>query len=321
MKALIFKQFGGPDVLQYADIPAPTTKDNEILIRMKAIGVNFADVYRRKGNYHLAGEPPFILGYEGAGIVEQVGSQVTGIKPGDRIAFADVPFANAEFVTVPLDKAIPIPNEISFDIAASLLLQGLTAHYLTQDSTSVAAGDVVLVHAAAGGVGQLLVQIAKILGATVIGLTSSAEKATISRSIGADHVFLYSDPWQESVKAVTNGSGADIVYDSVGTTLADSFSVTRTCGTVVFYGMSGGDPAPVDPRMLMDTSKTLTGGDLWNVLTSAEERRARSAQLFNWVLDGQLRVSTPTRYQLADGAKAHEHLESRKSSGKIILIP
>ncbi len=321
MKALVFEKFGGPDVLSYKEIPNPTINDNEILVRIKAIGLNFADVYRRKGNYHLVGKPPYILGYEGAGIVEQVGKNVTNLKVGDRIGFADVPFANAELVAVPTDKAIPIPEKIPFETAASVLLQGLTAHYLTKDSYKIKRDDFVLIHAAAGGVGQLLVQISKLLGGTVIGLTSSTEKAEVCKSIGADFVFLYDTAWCEEVKTVTNNLGVHVAYDSVGSTLAESFQATRTFGTVVFYGMAGGDPDPVDPRILMDTSKTLTGGDLWNVLTSYEERKIRSQQLFEWIMTGKLKVANPTTFSLKDGAYAHKLIESRKSAGKILLIP
>lgn len=317
----MFKTFGGPEVLEYGDITDPTIGPDEILLSMKAIGLNFADIYRRKGNYHLAGEPPYILGYEGAGIVEETGANVQGISVGDRIAFADVPYANAELVAVPVEKAIPLPETISFADAASVLLQGLTAHYLTKDSYAVKKNDIVLVHAAAGGVGQLLVQIVKLLGGTAIGLTSSNEKAAAAKEAGADKVFLYQDDWKHKVLEETNGKGVDVVYESVGSTLQDSFEVTRTGGTVVFYGMAGGDPALVDPRMLMDTSKTLTGGDLWNVLTSREERVARSNELFRWIEAGKVRVSEPTVFALRDGQEAHRYLESRKSMGKILLIP
>ncbi|MDR7078486.1 NADPH2:quinone reductase [Neobacillus niacini] len=321
MKALIFEKFGGPEVLQYKDIPEPTISENEILIRMKTIGLNFADIYRRKGNYHLAGKPPYILGYEGAGIVEKLGAGITTIKVGDRIAFADVPFANAELVAVPVEKAIPLPDDISYETASSILLQGLTAHYLTKDSFEVKAGQTILVHAAAGGVGQILIQIAKIVGAQVIGLTSTMDKSKAAYLAGADHVFLYNDNWIEKVKSVTNDNGVDVVYDSVGSTLLESFEAAKVGGTVVFYGMAGGDPAPVDPRMLMDTSKTLTGGDLWNVLTSFEERKERSNQLFDWIMEGQLKIQDPTIFSLHDGSKAHTLLESRKSIGKILLKP
>ncbi|MEH7376249.1 MULTISPECIES: quinone oxidoreductase family protein [Bacillaceae] len=321
MKALMFKTFGGPEVLEYGDIAEPVIGPDEILLSMKAIGLNFADIYRRKGNYHLAGEPPYILGYEGAGIVAKTGSNVHGISIGDRMAFADVPYANAEQVAVPVEKAIPVPDTISFADAASVLLQGLTAHYLTKDSYAVKKNDTVLVHAAAGGVGQLLVQIVKLLGGTAIGLTSSFEKRAAAVKAGADQVFLYKDNWKEQVLEETNGKGVDVVYESVGSTLQDSFEVTRTGGTVVFYGMAGGDPALVDPRMLMDTSKTLTGGDLWNVLTSREERIARSNELFRWMEAGKLVVSEPTVFPLQDGQEAHRYLEGRKSMGKILLIP
>ncbi|RDW20899.1 quinone oxidoreductase family protein [Oceanobacillus chungangensis] len=321
MKALIFEEFGGPDVLKYQEISDPIIKENEILVRMKAIGLNFADIYRRKGNYHLAGKPPYILGYEGAGVVESVGASVSNISVGDRVAFADVPYANAELVAVPIEKVIPLPDEITYEAASSILLQGLTAQYLTKDSYQIKSGDYVLVHAAAGGVGQNLIQIGKHLGGKVIGLTSTLEKSKAAYEAGADYVCLYEEDWLEKVKEITNRQGVDVVYESVGSTLAASFNATRIGGTVVFYGMSGGDPTPVDPRMLMDTSKTLTGGDLWNVLTSFEERKIRSKQLFDWMIAGKLKVKTPTKFDLIDGAEAHRLLESRKSLGKIILVP
>ena len=321
MKALVFNTFGGPEVLEYLEIADPVIASDEILVRMKAIGLNFADIYRRKGNYHLTGIAPFILGYEGAGVVEKAGVNVQGISVGDHVAFADVPHSNAEKVAVPMEKAILLPKTISFEDAASVLLQGLTAHYLTKDSYAVKENDVILVHAAAGGVGQLLVQIAKLLGARVIGLTSSVEKASAAKKAGADQVFLYSDDWKGKVLEVTNAKGVDVVYDSVGSTLEDSFTATRIGGTVVFYGMAGGDPSPVDPRMLMDTSKTLTGGDLWNILTSPEERVARSSELFGWIEEGKVTVSEPMVFALRDGHKAHRFLESRKSMGKILLRP
>jgi NADPH:quinone reductase len=320
MKALVFDSFGGPEVLEYREINDPVIGPDAILLEMKAIGLNFADVYRRKGNYHLVGQPPYILGYEGAGIVKSVGSNVSGVSVGDRISFADVPAANAELVAVPKDKAIPIPDDVSFESAASLLLQGLTAHYLTKDSFSIKDGNIALVHAAAGGVGQLLIQIIKLLGGTVIGLTSSEAKRQNALSAGADSVFLYNDKWKKQVMEMTSQKGVDVVYESVGSTLMDSFDVTRVGGTVVFFGMAGGDPVNIDPRMLMDTSKSLTGGDLWNVLTSHEERVSRSGELFRWIAEGKVNISE-TMFPLSEGAKAHEFIESRKSTGKILLIP
>lgn len=192
-------------------------------------------------------------------------------------------------MAVPFEKAIPVPETVSLNDAASVLLQGLTAHYLTRDSYAVKKNDVVLVHAAAGGVGQLLIQIVNLLGGRVIGLTSSEEKAAAAKEVGAEVVYLYQDDWKKQVFKYTGGKGVNVVYESVGSTLSDSFEVTCIGGTIVFYGMAGGDPVPVDPRMLMDTSKTLTGGDLWNVLTSREERLIRSKELFSWMEKGKIK--------------------------------
>jgi len=319
MKALTFSSFGNSDVLEYIDIPAPQLKNNEILVEMRAIGLNFADVYRRKGNYHLKGNPPFIAGYEGAGVVVEANNN-PDFKIGDRIAFADVPFANAELVAVPIDHVIPLPDAITFETASTILLQGLTAHYLATDSHKTKKGETVLVHAAAGGVGQFLTQISKLLGAVVIGLTSSADKAKVSLQNGADKAFLYSEDWKSQVLSFCP-NGVDVVYDSIGSTLSDSFEVTKMCGQVVFFGMAGGDPDFVNPRMLMDTSKTLTGGDLWSYLVSKEERIKRAHQLFDWINNGDITIAQPTIFKLSEGKKAHDYLESRKSTGKIILIP
>ena len=318
MKALTFSTFGNSDVLEYIEIPNPQLKNDEILVEMKAIGLNFADVYRRKGNYHLKGNPPFIAGYEGAGIV--VESNNSDYKIGDRVAFADVPFANAELVAVNTNHVIPLPDDISFETAASVLLQGLTAHYLATDSHKTIKGETVLIHAAAGGVGQLLTQISKLLGANVIGLTSSAEKAKTAIEQGVDHVLLYNEDWKSGLFKIIP-KGVDVVYDSIGSTLMESFEVTKECGQVVFFGMAGGDPEFVNPRMLMDSSKTLTGGDLWSYLNSKEERTKRANQLFHWILDGKIKLSKPTSFKLSEGKTAHDFLESRKSTGKIILIP
>lgn len=319
MKALTFSSFGDSSVLEYIEIPNPQLKQDEILVEMKAIGLNFADVYRRKGNYHLKGNPPFIAGYEGAGIVVDANNH-SEFKVGDRVAFADVPFANAELVAVNTNHVLPLPEAISFETAAAILLQGLTAHYLTTDSHKTSKGETVLIHAVAGGVGQFLTQISKLLGATVIGLTSSAEKAKVAINQGADHVFLYQENWKSDIfKTIPNG--VDVVYDSIGSSLMDSFEVTRECGQVVFFGMAGGDPEFINPRMLMDTSKTLTGGDLWSYLKSKEERIKRANQLFNWIIEEKITLSKPTSFKLSEGKLAHDYLESRKSTGKIILIP
>lgn len=319
MKVLTFSNFGDSHVLKYLEIHSPELKSGEILVEMKAIGLNFADVYRRKWNYHLKGNPPFIAGYEGAGIVVDANGN-SDFKIGDRVAFADVPFANAELVAVPLEHVIPLPENITFETAATILLQGLTAHYLATNSHKTQKGETVLVHASAGGVGQFLTQISKLLGDRVIGLTSSAEKASISKQNGADKEFLYSDDWKTQVFNFCP-NGVDVVYDSIGSTLTDSFEVTKECGQVVFFGMAGGDPELVNPRMLMDTSKTLTGGDLWSYLKSKEERIKRANHLFDWIGNGDITIAAPTTFKLSEGKLAHDYLESRKSTGKIILIP
>ncbi|MCR8645374.1 quinone oxidoreductase [Paenibacillus sp. N1-5-1-14] len=322
MRALIFEVFGGPEVLRYAEIAEPRLELGTVIVRMQAIGLNFADIYRRRGNYHLTGQPPYILGYEGAGIVERVATDVTALQPGDRVAFADVPYANAELVQVPVERAIPLPSDITAEQAASVLLQGMTAHYLVNDSYAVQHGDEMLVHAAAGGVGQLLVQLGVSKGARVLGLTSSPAKREVARSAGADEVLLYDSDWVQSAIHWSQGvAGVRVAYDSVGSTLMDSFAAVQTKGHVVFYGMAGGDPALIDPRMLMDTSKTITGGDLWNHVTSRADRMHRAEALFAAIRSGALRLEEPKTFALADGIEAHRLLESRKSTGKILLIP
>lgn len=321
MKALTFSRFGGPDVLVWREVPDPAPASGHAIVRTGAIGLNFADIYRRRGHYHLQGTPPYIAGYEAAGtIVSACGDSPFAV--GCRVVFADAPFANAELVSVPFDKLIALPDDMPVDLAAAAALQGLTAQYLVADSHAVRAGETVLIHAAAGGVGLMLVQMAKRLGATVIGLTSRADKAAAVRAAGADRVLRYDSDWVGQVQTLgRNGQGVDVVYESLGTTLLDSLRVTRTGGQVVFYGMAAGDPPPVDPRLLMDGSKTLSGGDLWNVLTSAGERRQRAAVLFDWIRSGAVRVHIARRFALADGAAAHAFLESRRASGKVLLIP
>ncbi|AXK72500.1 quinone oxidoreductase [Lysobacter sp. TY2-98] len=319
MKALTFDRFGGPDVLVYRDVADATPGAGQALVRLRAIGLNFADIYRRQGHYHLAGDPPWIAGYEGSGEIVSA-PEGSGFAVGDRVAFADAPFANAELAAVDVDRLIPLPDDIEHDVAAALLLQGLTAQYLVRDSFALRSGHVALVHAAAGGVGQLLVQLAKAAGARVIALASTAAKCEVARRAGADEATTYEGDWVARVQEFAPG-GIDVAYDSVGRTLHDSLCALRTGGAVVFYGMAGGDPDPVDPRVLMDGSKTITGGDLWNVLRTAEDRRTRAAELFDAVRRGDLNVAIDARFPLADGAAAHALLESRRALGKVLLIP
>jgi NADPH2:quinone reductase len=319
MHALVFHEFGSADVLRYEQVPDPVPGPRQALVRMRAIGLNFADVYRRKGNYHLAGTPPWILGYEGAGEVVSAPDD-SGLRPGQRVGFADSPFSNAELCAVDVDRLIPLPDEIAFETGAASLLQGLTAQYLCRDSYAVRPGDWAVVHAAAGGVGLLLVQILRHLGAHVVAIASTEAKRQAARDAGAD-VALPTEGWVQAVKSHTDGRGAEVVYDSVGATLRDSLDAARIGGTVVFYGMAGGDPAPVDPRLLMDRSLTLVGGDLWNVLTTAQERQARAAELFGWIRTGVVKVQVSRMHALREGAQAHRELEGRQVVGKIVLLP
>lgn len=319
MKALTFSEFGTSDVLEYREVPKPHIKKNEVVVKNKAIGLNYADIYRRKGNYHLKGEPPFIAGYEGAGVV--VESKSDKYKVGDRVAYTDVPFANAEFIATPDAHLIPIPNNTDYSLAASVLLQGLTAYYLSHDTYQIKKKETVLIHAASGGVGQILTQIAKAKGAIVIGLSRSKEKLKTILDCKADYAVEMDNDWKTKIMDITDQKGVDVVYDSVGSTLTDSFEVTKNRGNVVFYGMSGGEPKPVDPKMLMDTSKTLSGGDLWSYLTTEDERKDRAEKLFRLIKNGTVKIKDPVKFRLSEGKKAHDYLESGKSSGKVLFIP
>ena len=290
MHALVFDVFGGPEVLSYREVPAPALLPGTAL------------------NYHLEGKPPWILGYEGAGTVVAVAEgDEANVKLGARVAFADVPCANAEIVRAPLDKLVPLPEGVSFETAAAVILQGLTAQYLVRDSHALAAGELAVVHASGGGVGLLLTQLARRAGA---------------RDAGAFATASYDEDWPALVRGSSpNGRGADVVFDSVGSTLQRSLDAARVGGHVVFYGMAGGDPSPFDPRRLMDESKSLTGGDLWNVLTSAGERCRRSAELFALVERGDLRVTITRTLPLSRGGEAHALLEGRGVIGKLVLVP
>jgi NADPH2:quinone reductase len=323
MKALTFSSFGGPEVMEYREVPDPQAATGVAVVRTRAIGLNFADIYRRQGRYHLKGTPPYIAGYEAAGVIahiEPADAKASGLKIGDRVAFADSPFSNAELVAVPLEHLLPLPEGVSDEQAAAVLLQGLTAQYLVEDSYAVRAGDKVLVHAAAGGVGLLLTQLAKARGAQVMALASTADKRAAAEQAGADVVIASGPGWLERLKAAVKG-GMQVVYDSVGTTLLDSLAAARKGGTVVFYGMADGAPPAVDPRILMDRSLHLVGGDLWNVLRTAADRRERSARLFAAMQTGQLNVRVAERFALKDGARAHAFLEGRQAIGKVLLIP
>ena len=319
MKALTLSTFGNPDVLEYKEVNLPVLKAGEVLVEMKAIGLNFADLMRRSGVYPMQGNAPYINGFEGAGVIAD-NNHHPEFKIGDRVAFADAPFANADFMAVPVAHIIPLTDKISFETAASVMLQGLTAHYLTFDSHKIKAGESVLIHAAAGGVGQLLIQICKMLGANVIGMTSSMEKREVALSLGADHVFLYENDWKTKVLELYP-DGVDVVYESIGSTMETSIAVTKILGQIVFFGLAGGKLELGNPLWIIAHSKTITGGDLWNYLTSHAERIRRSEKVFNWIIEGKIQISPPHIFKLSDGKAAHEFMEGRKSTGKILLIP
>jgi NADPH:quinone reductase len=321
MRALTFSRFGDPSVLEVREVPEPVAAPGIAVVRTRAIGLNFADVYRRQGRYHLAGEPPWIAGYEAAGELAALDPvDASAWRLGDRVAFADSPFANAELVAVPVDHLIALPEDISCELAAALLLQGLTADYLVNDSYVVQSGDRVVVHGAAGGVGLLLVQLARARGAEVLALASSEVKRAAASRAGAAHVADSRGDWVGAIAAAFP-TGADVVYESIGSTLLDSLRAARTGGTVVFYGMAAGTPPSVDPRLLMDRSLRLIGGDLWNVLRTADDRRTRAARLFAEVRAGRLVVTIDERFPLERGADAHRALEGRERIGKLLLVP
>jgi NADPH2:quinone reductase len=322
MHALTFSRFGGPDVLEWTELADPKPAPGVAVVRTFAIGLNFADIYRRQGRYHLAGSPPWIAGYEASGeiLALDAADAQRGWSVGQRIAFADSPYANAEQVAVPLDKLIALPGDIDHDTAAALLLQGLTAQFLVTESHSVKPGEQLLVHAAGGGVGQLLVQLAVAKGATAIALASSAEKRTAALQAGATHALDSGPGWLARVRELAPDR-VDVVYDSIGRTLPDSLAIARIGGTVVFYGMAAGDPDPVDPRVLMDRSLALVGGDLWNVLTTAAKRQRLADELFAAVRAQRLKATVAARFPLREGAAAHALLEGRGSPGKVLLLP
>lgn len=319
MKALTFSSYGKPDVLEYIEVNDPVLKPGEILVQMKAIGLNYADMMRRSGTYQFKGKAPYINGYEGAGIVVDSNNNPE-FQVGDRVGFADVPFANAELVAVPVSHAIPLPDAIDFETAAAVLLQGLSAHFLTTDCHQVKTGETVLIHAAAGGVGQIMIQICKILGAKVIAMVSSESKKQLALSKGADEAFLYNENWKEKILSLYP-NGVDAVFDSIGTTMEESLHVTKVRGQVVFFGMAGGEFRMGDPLYLIATSKTITAGDLWDYLTLRQERMKRADQLFKWIINKDIQISEPSKFRLSEGKSAHEQMESRKSTGKILLIP
>ena len=320
MRGIQIKRYGGPDVLEYGELPNPTPGPGEALVRVRIAGVNFTDVYQRTGVY--AGPLPYIPGVEGVGIVEKVGSGVTDVKVGARVGWVMIKGGYAELISLPAQRLVPIPDGIDDRTAVAILLQGMTAHFLLTDCYRVHKGEWILIHAAAGGVGLLMTQIARELGARIIGTTSTEEKAALARAAGADEIVLYTkDDFQEAARRITGGVGVSAVYDSVGkTTFLKSLDSLRPRGYMVLFGGSSGPAPTIDPMILNSKgSLFLTRPTLGNYVSSREELLRRAADVFAWVAKGKLKVRAEHEYSLADAAQAHEDLEGRKTTGKILL--
>ena len=322
MKLILVSQHGGPEELVLADAPTPTPAAGQALVRIAAAGVNFIDVYFRTGLYKA--DLPFTPGSEGAGVVESVGPGVDLVKPGDRVAYAMVRGSYAEYALVPAEQLVKLPDAVDFTTAAAAMLQGMTAHYLTHSTFAIKKGDIALVHAAAGGAGGLIVQMAKMLGATVIGTAGSAEKAAIAKAAGADEVIIYTEQdFTAEVKRITNGRGCDVIYDSVGqSTFLKGLDALRPRGTMVLFGQSSGAVAPFDPGILNGKgSLFVTRPSLAHYAASREELLWRAGDVLNWIAAGTLKLRIDRTYPLANASDAHRDLEARRTAGKLILLP
>jgi NADPH2:quinone reductase len=319
MKSIQVNVPGGPENLQLVDIPTPRPGPGQALVRLAASGVNFIDIYFRTGLYKA--DLPIAIGSEGAGTVEAVGEGVTEVAPGDRVAYAMARGSYAEYAVVPGAQLVKIPAHLDFQSAAAAMLQGMTAHYLTHSTFAPKAGDTCLVHAAAGGAGGLIVQMAKNLGARVLGTVSTAEKAQIARQSGADEVILYTErEFDVEARRLTGGRGVDVVYDSVGkTTFEKSLNALRPRGTLALFGQSSGSVPAFDPAILAKGSLFLTRPGLPHYLLTREELLWRAGEVLDAIDAGKLRLRIDRTYPLADAAAAHRDLESRKTAGKLLL--
>jgi NADPH2:quinone reductase len=322
MKAIRVNSFGGVAAMHLEDVPTPAPAAGQALVRIEAVGVNYIDVYQRTGIYKLP--LPFTLGQEASGSVEAVGDGVTLVKAGDRVAWAGVMGAYADYAVVAAERLVALPVGVTTRDGAAIMLQGLTAHYLACSTYPLKPGDTCVVHAGAGGVGLLLTQIAKLRGARVITTVSTPEKAALSKAAGADDVVQYTvDDFESAVRSATGGTGAQVVYDSVGaTTFMKSLGSLAPRGMLVLVGQSSGVVPPIDPAILAQKgSLFMTRPTLGHYIASSDELRQRTKDLFGWIANGQLRLRIGHEYPLAAAADAHTALEGRKTTGKVLLIP
>ena len=322
MKAIRIHAPGGPEALQYDDVAEPTPGAGQVVVKLAAAGVNYIDVYFRTGGYKAP--LPLIIGLEGAGTVSAVGQGVTDVKAGDVVAWTGVSGSYAQMTAVPADRLVKLPAGVAPKDGAAAMLQGMTAHYLVKSSYPLKKGDTCLVHAAAGGMGLLLCQMGKMLGATVIGTVSTEEKAALAKGAGADHVILYSkQDFEPEVKRITGGRGVDVVYDGVGATTFDkSLSCLRPRGFMILFGAASGPVPPLDLQIINQRgSLFVQRPSLNHHIAVREELLQRAGEVLGWIRDGKIKLRIEHQFPLAQAADAHQALEGRKTSGKILLIP
>lgn len=323
MKAVRVHAPGGPEALRYEDVDVPTPGDGQALVKVAASGLNFIDVQFRAGKYPPPASP-FTVGSEASGTVAAVGPRVTEVAVGDRVAYTMVLGTYAEYAVVPAARLVPLPSHIDFRTAAAVMLQGTTAHYLTTSTFPLSPGDTVLVHAAAGGVGQLITQAARIRGARVIGTAGTPAKAALARQVGASDVILYTEQdFEAEVKRLTGGRGVDVVYDSVGKdTFSKSLNCLRARGGLALFGFSSGPVAPFDPAILgAKGSLYLTRPGLNQYIATRDELLMRTRDIFTWLGDGSLKVRIEREFPLEQSAQAHVELEARRTTGKVLIVP
>lgn len=322
MKAIQVQKTGGPEVLTLVDLPVPTPKANEVIVKIAASGVNFIDVYFREGRYPA--QLPFVDGQEGAGTVTEVGSQVKSLKAGDHVGYSNALGSYAEYAAVPADKLVKVPSGLSDEQAAAAMLQGMTAHYLVHSTYPLKKSETTLIHAAAGGVGLLLVQMAKNIGARVIGTAGSDEKAKLAKDAGADEVIVYTkQDFEAETKRLTDNKGVHVIYDGVGkSTFEQDLNLLRPRGYLVLFGASSGAVPPFDPiRLSQKGSLFLTRPSLMHYVATREELERRAGDVLGWIAAGKLKLRIGHKYKLEDAQQAQKDLEGRKTTGKVLLIP